>query len=321
MSNKPRMIVPNVFYEVTTSCIPELKIFSSESLKVFFLEQLLISLKKYSFKCYSWSIMDDHYHLVLKSSDYTISRFMKRFNSVLAKKYNKSHNRHGTAFSRKFSSVIVQREGGLEDVIRFVHLNPVRRKECTAEELDQYRWSGHNAIVNGIEDEIIDIEEIKNLFGSIEKYRGFMQSGKLDCSDDEIIKKVRNAHRDSYSFTNPESWVIGDEEYVRKVIEQNMNHRVRLARYVVENVTLDSLLDKVAACINRERKELLHLSGRMNEISTARELFAFIGVSHFGYSCISLASYLGVTGSAVSRMISRSCRINELDYLKEMVCT
>ena len=60
-------------------------------------------------------------------------------------------------------------------------------------------------------------------------------------------------HRDSYSFTNPESWVIGDE-VCKKVIEQNMNHRVRLARYVVENVTLDSLLDKVAACINRERK-------------------------------------------------------------------
>jgi hypothetical protein len=96
---------------------------------------------------------------------------------------------------------------------------------------------------------------------------------------------------------------------------------VRLARHVVENVTLDSLIDRVGACINRKREELLDHSGRINEFSTARELFALIGVSHFGFSCINLATYLGVSGSAVSKMISRSSRINELDFLKEMVCT
>ncbi|NLP01549.1 MAG: hypothetical protein GX089_03570, partial [Fibrobacter sp.] len=54
---------------------------------------------------------------------------------------------------------------------------------------------------------------------------------------------------------------------------------------------------------------------------TARELFALVGVNHFGFSCINLGTYLGVSGSAVSKMISRSCRINELEFLKEMVCT
>ncbi|NLP04047.1 MAG: hypothetical protein GX089_16250, partial [Fibrobacter sp.] len=62
-------------------------------------------------------------------------------------------------------------------------------------------------------------------------------------------------------------------------------------------------------------------SGRINEISTAREIFALVGVSHFGFSCINLANYLGVSGSAVSKMISRSCRINGIEFFKEMVCT
>ena len=105
------------------------------------------------------------------------------------------------------------------------------------------------------------------------------------------------------------------------MIELNSNRRVRLARHVVENVTLDSLIDRVGACINRKREELIDHNGRINEISTAREIFALVGVSHFGFSCTNLANYLGVSGSAVSKMISRSCRIKELEFLKEMVCT
>ena len=322
MATKPRMIVPNAFYQIRSVSIPELKAFSSEKMKLFLLKQLSITKEKYSFKCFSWSIMDDHYHLVVQSSEETISKFMQRVNFLFAKYFNRTNKRKGTVFATRFSSVIIQADKEhIEKTIRYIHFNPVRCKECTVEGMDQHRWSGHHALVNGIEDDILDREDTISLFGSLENYHSFIQSGDPYCRNDEVIEKIRKANKGCQSFSNPESWVIGDEEFVGRMIELNSNRRVRLARHVVENVTLDSLIDRVGVCINRKREELIDHSGRMNEISTARELFALVGVSHFGFSCINLATYLGVSGSAVSKMISRSCRIKELDFLKKMVCT
>jgi REP element-mobilizing transposase RayT len=321
MATKPRMIVPNAFYQIRSACIPELKAFSSEKMKTYLLKQISISKEKYAFKCFSWSIMDNHYHLVVQSSEETISKFMQRVNFVFAKYFNRINKRKGTVFGR-FSSVIIQEDKEhIEKAIRYIHFNPVRRKDCTVKGMDQHRWSGHYAMVNGIKDDILDREDVIGLFGSLENYRSFIQSGDPYCRNDEVIEKIRKANKGCQSFSKPEFWVIGDEEFVGKMIEINNNRRVRLARHVVENVTLDSLIDRVGACINRKREELIDHSGRMNEISTARELFALVGVNHFGFSCINLGTYLGVSGSAVSKMISRSCRINELEFLKEMVCT
>jgi len=89
MATKPRMIVPNAFYQIKSACIPELKVFSSEKMKIFLLKQISIAKGKYSFKCFSWSIMDNHYHLVVQSSEETISKFMQRVNFAFAKYFNR----------------------------------------------------------------------------------------------------------------------------------------------------------------------------------------------------------------------------------------
>jgi len=287
------MIVPNAFYQIKSACIPELKVFSSEKMKNFLLKQISIAKGKYSFKCFSWSIMDNHYHLVVQSSEETISKFMQRINSIFAKYFNKTNKRKGTVFGR-FSSVIVQSDKEhIEKAIRYIHFNPVRRRDCTVGGMDQHRWCGHHALVNGSKDEILDREDVISLFGSLENYRSFIQSEDPFCRNDEVIEKIRKANKGCQSFSNPEFWVIGDEEFVGKMIEINNNRRVRLARHVVENVTLDSLIERVGACINRKREELIDHSGRMNEISTARELFALVGVIHFGFSCINLGYLSG----------------------------
>ena len=58
MCTQPRTVVPYAYYEVTSGCIEELSIFKDEQMKIYFLEQLAISLKAFSFRCLSWSLMD-----------------------------------------------------------------------------------------------------------------------------------------------------------------------------------------------------------------------------------------------------------------------
>ncbi len=321
MCTQPRIIAPNVFYEVTSKGVDGLNAFP-EDMREFFLKELSISLKKFAIKCFSWSIMDDHYHLIIKASDLTLSKCMQRFNSVYAKKFNKIKKRSGVLFQRRFSSVAIQEHNDLENSIRQIHLNPVRYGNCTLDELDRYKWSGHQAMVNKQSDGILDVEGVLCIFEDSNPrldYYDFIKSKDLNSKDKEVINKIRSANQGRYSSANSDSWAIGDQEFRMRVLELHNSNRVRIAKHVRESVSIDSLLEKICICINVDRKAMCN-QGRLNEISTARQLFAIIGFCVFEFTCTKLAGSLGVTASAVSRMISRGNRITGLDLLKEMVC-
>ena len=85
-------------------------------------------------------------------------------------------------------------------------------------------------------------------------------------------------------------------------------------------MTADQVLSIVSDAIHLDKEEILK-QGRLNDISTARQLFAVAGTLYFEFTNICLARILGVSGSAVSKMVSRSKRIVGLELLKEMVCT
>jgi REP element-mobilizing transposase RayT len=160
--SKPRIVVSNVFYEVTSKGARGAAIFDTDDLKTFFLTQFTNTLKMFNYQCYGWSLLDDHYHLILKSSETSISKFMQRLNSVYARHYNKVKNELGTVFYRRFASIIVQEETGLKDLIRYVHLNPVRANICTTDELDTYKWCGHQSLLNNKSDQIQNTGVIMN---------------------------------------------------------------------------------------------------------------------------------------------------------------
>jgi hypothetical protein len=57
----------------------------------------------------------------------------------------------------------------------------------------------------------------------------------------------------------------------------------------------------------------LHRQGRLNLKAKARNLFAFIGREHYEFTAVSMSRYLGVSGSAVSKMISK-CILDQSKY-------
>ena len=318
MCTKPRIIVPNIFYEITSRGVQGIKIFPNDDFKSFFLKELVLTLRKFSFQCYAWSIMDDHYHLVVKSSTFSISRFMQRLNCNYARYFNKKTSSKGVVFYRRFASVVVQEKNSLEETIRYVHLNPIRSGDCILEELHHYKWSGHCSIVNNNMDNILNIKDILDHFDeSPAAYLHFINSRE---DESKTILKVRAVHEGGQHFSDPQCWIIGDDTFTQSIISQDKCRRLRLARYVRENITVSNVLERIKSCIDIKDAPIF-LHGRLNELSTARQMFAIIGHCHFEFTCASLAHFLRVSGSAVSSMISRGYRIMGVDYLSEMICT
>ena len=62
--------------------------------------------------------------------------------------FNRKHKRHGQLFQNRFKSIICQEESYLIELVRYIHLNPLRSKLVTnLEGLDRYRFCGHSVLM------------------------------------------------------------------------------------------------------------------------------------------------------------------------------
>ena len=247
---------------------------------------------------------------------------MRTLNSVFAKYYNKLNNTFGSVFAKRFSSIIVQEGDNLKEIIRNVHLNPVRSGDCTLEKLDSYKWCGHAEIINDNADSsIIDRTDLLNLFAGsnndpLTEYKTYIATPCEGIPDS--VKTMQLSNRGSLDFHKSNFLVIGDADFAKKVFAQDLVRRAKVARYVKQNIVLDHVAQKVSIGIEFTA-ESIRMRGRLNEQSTFRQLFALYAHCYYDFRCTQIAEYLNVTPSAVSMMISRCNRITDLEIIKEFI--
>ncbi len=320
MATKPRVVAPNKYYQISSVGNTGYHILGCDSLKLFFLIQLANYLKKYELTCISWSLLDNHYHLVVKTgSDPTISLFMQTLNSVFAKNYNKMNNSFGSVFAKRFSSIIVQEGDNLKEIIRNVHLNPVRSGDCTLENLDNYKWCGHSEIITDKTDNIINKTDLFNFFSGSDQISEYKKYIATPCKEiPDSVRLMQKSNKGSLSFHNSNFFVIGDVDFIKEVFEQDQIRKARVAKHLRENLTLENVVNKINIGI-QFTAESIRMRGRLNEQSTFRQLFALYAHCYYEFRGTQIAQYLNVTPSAISMMISRCSRITDLNIIKEFI--
>jgi len=73
---------------------------------------------------------------------------MRRLMTGYAVTFNRRHRRAGHLFQNRYKSVICEEDPYLLELIRYIHLNPLRAGLVKdLKELDRYPWTGHSAIL------------------------------------------------------------------------------------------------------------------------------------------------------------------------------
>jgi hypothetical protein len=73
---------------------------------------------------------------------------MRRVLEGYAVSFNRRYRRSGHLFQNRYKSVLVEEEPYLLELVRYIHLNPVRRQQVEGlDTLDDYRWSGHAVLM------------------------------------------------------------------------------------------------------------------------------------------------------------------------------
>ena len=91
----------------------------------------------------AFCLMSNHIHLAVRVTDISISRVMHHLAFRYTQYVNRLYKRVGHLFQGRFKSILVDDEDYLKELIRYIHLNPVRTNLVPFPQ--QYSWSSHRA--------------------------------------------------------------------------------------------------------------------------------------------------------------------------------
>ena len=97
-------------------------------------------------------LMPNHYHLLLQTPRANLSIAAGWLQTTYSIRFNRRHRRSGHLFQGRYKAHLVEADSYAEELIKYVHLNPVRPRDKNKpipagrkRELVDYRWSSHCA--------------------------------------------------------------------------------------------------------------------------------------------------------------------------------
>lgn len=149
MARPLRIEFEGAVYHVTSRGNARQDIFLDDKDREQFLEDLARVVNRFGWRCHAYCLMNNHYHLLVETPEANLSRGMQLLNSVLSQRFNRRHKRVGHVLQGRFKGILVEKEGHLLELARYIVLNPVRAG--TAEHPREYQWSSYSATVGRIE--------------------------------------------------------------------------------------------------------------------------------------------------------------------------
>lgn len=149
--------------------------------------------QEYSFEIYSFCLMSNHYHLLLKISDRNLSILMQKINSRYSIYFNHKYKRVGPLWQGRFKSWYVYDENYLHTLVKYIEYNPI--KANITQDIGEYPWamsSSQMVEFNMLNFELLDgIGFEKELDEEEQKKLDTFLSAKLELKEDEVLQKEK----------------------------------------------------------------------------------------------------------------------------------
>jgi putative transposase len=269
---------------------------------------------------YAWALMTNHAHILLRSGPKGLSTFMGRFLTGYAITYNKRHSRSGHLFQNRYKSIICEEDAYFQELVRYIHLNPLRAllvKNIVA--LDRYPWCGHSVIMGKRRHEWQDRDYVLSWFGDREDkakkaYRTYIHAGRDQGRRSELVggglirslggwSQVISARRHGNRERFDER-ILGSGHFVERVIKE-ADERVSSGFEGIERKR--KVAEMIQHICDQEGINVLELrtGSRRRSVSRVRSQLAHELVETQGIPLAEVARHVGVSTSAISKMLSR----------------
>ena len=183
MPRTARLDAPGVLHHVMIRGIERRKIFRNNKDREDFIERLEILCPETGTDCYAWAFLSNHAHFLFRTGREPLSGLMRRLLTGYVIGFNRRHGRSGQLFQNRYKSIVCQEETYLRELVRYIHLNPVRAGMVEGlDEPKRYKFCGHSALMGKVKREWQNTGYVLGYFGKREsearkKYESFVKEG------------------------------------------------------------------------------------------------------------------------------------------------
>ena len=128
MPRKSRIDAAGALHHIICRGIEQTDIFVDDFDRDNFVERLGKILSETNTPCFAWALLPNHFHLLLRTGEVPLSTIMRRLLTGYAVSFNRRHRRHGHLFQNRYKSILCQDDPYLLELVRYIHLNPLREK-------------------------------------------------------------------------------------------------------------------------------------------------------------------------------------------------
>lgn len=244
--------------------------------------------EKFRCRIHAFCLMSNHIHLVVQVDDVPLSRIMQNLSLRFTKWINYSRSRTGHLFQGRYKALLVDADAYLLELVRYVHLNPVRAGiVATAED---HPWSGHHGylgkqLLPWLTTDLVLSMLAAEMAPARKAYASFVLDGMGD------------GRRGEFHSGTCEGRILGDDAFSDGIL-------VRVQQKSEREFSLDEVIRAICAHFQITDAQL-YASGKVRPMTEARAVAAAIvqGISHLRMT--DLAKRLGRDVSALCKAAQR----------------
>jgi len=239
-----------------------------------FVERLARDVRRCSVKLYAYAFMPNHFHFLLEVGSRPLATFLHPLLTAHARYFNERWGETGHLFQGPYQAIVCEREAHLLELVRYLHLNPVRAGLCS--DPAEWQWSSHRFYLGAAGGEWLRARDALGFFGenpqkALRGYRRFIAEG------------MAMGHRPDFYPRSRARIPVSDRE----------------ARTILGRLC-QALGGEWKSAVGRERGE---------DSMRLRALLAYFATRHLGLTTEGAATLLSRDSSAVSKAARRGAAL------------
>ncbi len=216
--------------------------------------------------------MSNHYHLLIETPKANLSRIMQHINGLYTQRHNRKRKKDGVLFRGRYKSVLVDEDGYLLQLSRYIHRNPLEVKGRMVVQLEDYPWSSYPAYINKVSaPDWLERDKTYQMLGQKYRYKGYRNH--VEKGVDEDIKRF-------YSKGNILS-VLGDKEFKEEKRQESRDIDLKQLQHALDDRPSVQEVIKIVSQLMKVSEKALHQRGVGQRKNSPERAFAIYACQHY----------------------------------------
>jgi putative transposase len=210
MARSLRIHIPGAMYHVTLRGNHHQDIFFAASDRSLLTDLFVEAIDRWNARVHAYCYMTNHLHALVQVSDSPLGRVILHVAGQYARRIQAALQTTGHLFERRYHAVLVDTDAYLLELLRYIHLNPVRGG--LVQSPDEYPWSSHHVYSGSRDEAWVTTDFALSMLHSdrrqaMDAYSRFVGS----CSAKGMTSPLAscNVH---------DGRILGDDEFARRVL-------------------------------------------------------------------------------------------------------